>query len=322
MAIARHSTITPPPALWDEVKGEPAPKGKTEIGFTLQTLIVTAVLVLVAVGASIGLVAITTSSSDDFEDAGQTGVEARCAPNEVRDPDLEARGAKGVNQTYREIQADTIGCNPICGTWEYFNPGRSAAGSGGPEGNGGTYSTDAGCFAPCYWNFGGTRAHPKPEDVKANYSSLAYYDDNRFPVAQQVRLGVAHSRYAPPLRTSTNDLWYQSDLGPPSGIGGNKDDKPFIWTYDNVQNGSLRFPGKPLTSEQIAVGIPPVFKPNLKATGTDPGGTERNKNNSRWEEENWEYRADPVNKVCTIVNITLDDQVVCSSEWENCASRG
>ena len=277
---------------------------------------------LVAVGASIGLVAITTSSSDDFEDAGQTNVETRCAPNEVWDQELGARGAKGVNQTYRKIQADTIGCNPICGTWEYFDPGRKAAGSGGPEGNGGIYSTDTGCFAPCYWNFeAGIRAHPRPGDIRgSSNSSLAYHDDNRFPVAQQVRLGVAHSRYAPPLRTSTDNLWYQSDLGPASGTGSNKDGKPFIWIYDNAQNGSVRFPGKPLTSEQIAVGIPPVFKPNLKATGTDPGGTERNKNNSRWEEENWEYRADPINKVCTIVNITLDDQVVCSSEWDDCDS--
>ena len=64
---------------------------------------------------------------------------------------------------------------------------------------------------------------------------------------------------------------------------------------------------------------PTVFIPNWQSTGTDPGGTDpKLRNGTNWEDENWEVRADPYNKVCTIVNITLDDQVVCSSEDDSC----
>ena len=107
---------------------------------------------LAATGVGIGLLAVNSSSSDDFEEAGQTGVESRCpAPNEVQDPELIGRGVAGTNKTFRDIKSDNIGCNPICATWEYYDPGRAAAGIGGPEGNGGVFSSNEGCFAPCYW---------------------------------------------------------------------------------------------------------------------------------------------------------------------------
>lgn len=49
-ADSRAATATAPAA-------PPAPAGKTELGFTLQTLIVMAVFVLAAVGVSLGLLA-------------------------------------------------------------------------------------------------------------------------------------------------------------------------------------------------------------------------------------------------------------------------
>ena len=329
-----------------------APVAKTEVGYTLQTLIVTAVFVLAAVGVGIGLLAINSSSSDNFEEAGRTGVERRCAPNEVNDPDLEARGADGINKRYRgtiysagvisaqiraddQIVADNLGCNPICGTWEYFDPGLAGAGSGGPEGNGGVYSTAKGCFAPCYWTvtLTGNWARLRAREVHSSQSRLSYFDDNRAPLAQQWRLGVNYRRSVDPtvpvpvtgnarrgLQQQQDLFWYDN---------GNLDGKPAMhgrskpWQSDGT-GGAMRVAGTlPLSPAQIAEGFPTVFKPNWNTNGSDPGGTGRNSRpgyDNDWEDENWEVRADPINKVCTIVNTTLDDQVVCSSEWENCDS--
>jgi len=65
-----------------------------EQGITLQTLIVTAVLVLMAVAAGVIIVAITNSSSDDLEEQSQD-LDAKCAPWELHDLELEANGAGG-----------------------------------------------------------------------------------------------------------------------------------------------------------------------------------------------------------------------------------
>ena len=300
-----------------------------------------AVFVLAAVGAGIGLIAVTTSSSDDFEDAGKTGVEERCAPNEVKDPELEARGVAGVNQTYRrpaykeyeEIVADEIGCNPVCATWEYYDPGLAAEGIGGPEGNGGVYSTDEGCFAPCYWDFSPFLdiRRPKPGNLwgtggVGSASRLHYFDDNRAPVVDQFRLGVNYRRSAdltvPPPNLNNNNTRAQHndlDVRPTSP---NRDGKPFFWAKRRPAdvNGARRVAGTPLHPDQIAYGLPTVYKPNWFSPSADPGSSDpklRN-GNDNWEDENWEVRADPSEGVCTIVNITLDDQVVCSSEWDNC----
>ena len=279
---------------------------------------------LTAVGVSLGLLAVTSASSDDFEEAGKTGVEARCAPNEIKDPELEARGVAGVNQTYREIVADNIGCNPVCGTWEYYNPGRAAEGIGGPDGNGGIYSTDEGCFAPCYWSYTNGGGRPTATNgVIDSGTSLQYLDDNRSPAIKQIRLGVNYKR------TSSTHVRWQNDIQISTFT--NLDGKAFIIARNG--RGSAVAPGTPLTPALIAQlapafpdeRVPTVFKPNWRTNNrntanpvTDPGGTARNGND--WEDENWEYRADPYEKECTIVNITLDDQVVCSSEWRNCGT--
>ena len=313
---------------------------KTEVGYTLQTLIVTAVFVLAAVGVGIGLLAINSSSSSDFEEAGRTGVERRCMPNEVKDPDQEARGVNGINPVYRgtastpggitiaiyrtddQIVADNIGCNPICGTWEYFDPGRAAAGIGGPDGSGGIYSTARGCFAPCYWTYTRTDIRrASAQNLKdARTSWLEYFDDNRAPIPLQVRLGVNYRRSAnPDADLSSADLknrMFNNDLQVYS-TASNRDGKPFFITRDTPPNGNRRVAGTlPVAPQQIASGLPAVFKPNWLSRFSDPGGTARN--GGEWEDENWEVRADPYNKICTIVNTTLDDAVVCSSEWKSC----
>lgn len=328
-----------------------APAVKTEVGYTLQTLIVTAVFVLAAVGVGIGLLAINSSSSSDFEEAGRTGVERRCMPNEVWEPELEARGADGINQRYRgtiysagvisaqiraddQIVADNIGCNPICGTWEYYDPGRAAAGIGGPEGSGGVYSTAKGCFAPCYWGrpTGGGVAHPQVGQVRSTDARLRYFDDNRAPIAREHRLGVNYRRSVDPdpnVPVPTNPsnpqrgLQQQQDLAVYT-VGGNKDGKPFLlartkpWQTDGTGGSWVVAGTHPLSSRQLAAGFPTVYKPNWKSNSSDPGTTGRNTGTHNWQDENWEVRADPIKKVCTIVNTTLDDQVVCSSEEDRC----
>ena len=320
MTGADRQLYETPPRCSADAGAETALNAKTEVGFTLQTLIVMAVFVLAAVGAGIGLIAVTTSSSDDFEDAGKTGVEARCAPNEVKDPELEARGVAGVNQTYRrpaysesdEIVADEIGCNPICGTWEYYDPGLAAEGIGGPEGNGGIYSTDEGCFAPCYWSFNYPRAgnnkRPTHTHVRGRvwFSALLYFDDNRAPVVDQVRLGVNYRRSADldaPLPSTQNGFAQNNDLDFP-GRGGDNTGKHFFWTHFNPTTAGIRNVAGtlPLHPDHIAAGFPTVFKPNWHKS----------------DDENWEVRADPSEGVCTIVDRSQDDQVICSSEQDSC----
>ena len=348
-AAATDPTVASPAAAPSGQAQAVAYGRKTEVGYTLQTLIVTAVFVLAAVGVGIGLLAINSSSSSDFEEAGRTGVERRCMSNEVWEPELEARGADGINQRYRgtiysagvisaqiraddQIVADNIGCNPICGTWEYYDPGRAAAGIGGPEGSGGVYSTAEGCFAPCYWGrpTGGGVAHPQVNQVKSTDARLRYFDDNRAPIAREHRLGVNYRRSVDPtdpVPTNPSNvqrgLQQQQDLAVFT-VGGNKDGKPFLlartkpWQTDGTGGSWVVAGTHPLSPRQLAAGFPTVYKPNWKSNSSDPGTTARNTGTHNWQDENWEVRADPYKKVCTIVNTTLDDEVVCSSEWDNC----
>ena len=346
MIIADRQARKPPPRCLADTGAEAAPCGKTEGGFTLQTLIVTAVFVLAAVGTGLGLLAVNSASSGDFEEAGKTGVEARCAPNEIWDPELESRGIGGPD-SQGGIRSRQVGCETYCGTWEYLSTGANENGEyepaesptaarqssiGGPEGNGGVFSQNIGCFAPCYWNYktttrGVDRVSLRPIWVETNpSSSLVYYDDNRAPITEQVRLGVNYRRTVDPAagyptpntRKPTNHLWQHSDINP-SDQSTNKDGKPIMQTRPRTNGGSSNAPGTPLAPEQIAAGVPTVFKPNWITRGTDPGGTARN-TDRHWRDENWEVRADPYEKECTIVNITLDDQVVCSSKARNCPS--
>ena len=350
---------TPPPALVED-EAEAVPPRQAEFGFTLQTLIVTAAVVLMAAVAATVLWGVTRGARDNAEDAGRVGTEARCAPNEVRDPDLESKGRKGSNRILdAEITADAIGCYPVCGTWEYYDPGLAAAGTGGPDGGSGIYSSDIGCFAPCYWNhkFPPNMWRPDYSQAVSDHTWLSYYDDNRPPGINQIRLGVNYRRrpfseIASPavggaLLVQANDLMiiFVPDDGPTPGLlNETADRKPYIHTRtssvplvetanslslqhgvpqsDNF-GGSRFYAGElPLHPKQIAYGLPTVFKPNWITRPTpveDPGREYPElRNDGNWEDENWEYRADPYKEVCTIVNITENDKVVCSSEWEDC----
>ena len=326
MTSADRQIYETPPRCSVDASAEAA--RKTEVGFTLQTLIVMAVFVLAAVGAGIGLIAVTTSSSDDFEDAGKTGVEERCAPNEIWDPELESRGIGGPD-SQGGIRSRQVGCEPYCGTWEYLSTGANENGEyepaesptaarqssiGGPEGNGGVYSQNIGCFAPCYWSFGyafqGGNQRPTAAHVRGTYglSRLLYFDDDRAPVANQFRLGVNYRRSADldaalPLPSAQNPFAQNNDLDFPSR-GRNNDGKHFFLSRHRGPNGARFVAGTlPLAPEHRAAGFPTVFKPNWV----------------RSDDENWEVRADPSEGVCTIVDISQDDQVICSSEWDSCA---
>ena len=305
----------------------------SERGFTLQTLIVTAVLVLVAVAASVVIVALTRSSSDDFTEAGNTDLEARCRPNEVWSPEYDARGEAGINtkfyeyevermnsfnldpatnipaawRTWSQIEAEVIGCNPVCGTWEYFDPGRAAAGTGGPEGRGGVFSSDEGCFPPCYmrrhdFNTGDNRNHPNIVANPDNFS-LHYWDDNRVPPAGYVRLGVVYRRNSDLSQTGAThtDMIYR---------GANNNSPRRIYRLDH-RRGAVN-PGYPLTPAMLAnntIGpLGAVSKPDWEGAS----GTENSDNDL-------EVRADPSTEECRIVDTSDDDSLFCSSNDSRCA---
>ena len=316
------------PALVER-NAEAARCSRRELGFTLQTLIVTAVLVLVAGGVATVLWAVTRGASDRTESAGRVSVETWCSPNEVSDPGLQVKGTNRILN--HEITSDRIGCRPVCGTWEYYDPGLKAAGTGGPQGGGGVYSSDIGCFAPCYWSHDVLDTdiwRPDYSEAIGELTKLSYHDDDRPPGINQIRLGVNYRRLPASEMDSHTDVRQTQDLQLPfSGATGTRDRTPTIYIRpprstspggSRVQAGEL-----PLHSRQIALGFPTVFKPNwfsgwVHKSDPDRGGAARNGTN--FEDENWDYRVDRYNEVCTIVNTTLDEgnEVVCSSEWENC----
>ena len=79
-------------------------------GITLQTLIVTAVLVLMAGAAGVVIIAITNNAQDNLE--GQnTGVNSRCEPWEIFDPTLSAAG-RGNGEG--GVDSTAIGCIRVC----------------------------------------------------------------------------------------------------------------------------------------------------------------------------------------------------------------
>ena len=318
-----------------------------ERGYTLQTLIVTAVLVLVAAGVAVVLWAVTRGASDRTESAGRVSVETWCSPNEVRDPDLV--DVKGTNRILtHEITSHRIGCRPVCGTWEYYDPGRAAGGVGGPQGSNGVYSSDIGCFAPCYWSHDtlGTGVwRPEHDDAVNERTKLSYHDDDRPPGINQIRLGVNYRRIPAseldsPAVASLSELRQAQDIGGIAATGqlyvSSRDGYPFIFTRPEAPSRTPPLLGGnrvnagelPLHPKQIAAGLPTVFKPNWISGRTDKplhiddpaadSGDPADREGTRWEDENWEHRADPHKEVCTIVDITKDDEIVCSSEWENC----
>ena len=115
----------------------PAIHASNDQGFALQTLIVTAVLVLMAIAAGVVTVAITNSSSDDLVDS-QPDIAGPCKPWEIFDPILAAHEAGGGEKI--SIVYDIS--NPVS-PYEGGDPVVST-------GAGGIASSGIGCLAPCY----------------------------------------------------------------------------------------------------------------------------------------------------------------------------
>ena len=103
----------------------------TERGFTLQTLIVTAVAVLLATLAGTLLTAMTSSSASDLVDS-QPDIAAQCRPWEIYDPRLAAAEVGGGDPHITD------------------NPYRSDLREHSTSGPGGITSSAMGCLAPCY----------------------------------------------------------------------------------------------------------------------------------------------------------------------------
>ena len=126
-----HPTMPTPTMPASAPQPEPPP-GTHERGYTLQTLIVTAIATLLAVMAAVLVVAVTTSAADDL--AGTPpDIQTPCQPWEIHDLTREAAGVGG-GKPGRHLIA----------TWPYsFTPS-------GETGSGGVTSSAIGCFAPCY----------------------------------------------------------------------------------------------------------------------------------------------------------------------------
>ena len=86
------------------------PRKRDERGITLQTLIVTAVLVLMAGAAGVVIIAITNNANDNLE--GQnSGIDSRCEPWEIFDPTLDAAGRGGGEGG---VGSSASGCVRVC----------------------------------------------------------------------------------------------------------------------------------------------------------------------------------------------------------------
>ena len=86
------------------------PRKRDERGITLQTLIVTAVLVLMAGAAGVVIIAITNNANDNLENQN-AGIESRCEKWEIFDPTLDAAGRGGGEGG---IESSASGCVRVC----------------------------------------------------------------------------------------------------------------------------------------------------------------------------------------------------------------
>ena len=106
-----------------------------ERGYTLQTLIITAVVALLAVAAGVVVVAITRNAQQDLE--GVTSkTDGPCMPWEIHNVELAAAGAGGGQEAHYERihERDMLRTSKVQGQ----------------PGAGGVTSSAPGCLAPCY----------------------------------------------------------------------------------------------------------------------------------------------------------------------------
>lgn len=119
------------------------PRTADQQGITLQTLIVTAVLVVMAGVAGVVIIGITRGQESNLRDAGNTSSQANCQP------------------------------------WEIYDPNLAAAGRGGASGTGGIESSARGCVRVCYLRV----VNPSTDAALADSSMLELFDDDRAPAA-------------------------------------------------------------------------------------------------------------------------------------------
>lgn len=283
-----------------------------ERGITLQTLIITAVLVVVAVGAGVLYMAVARGGEENLEAAGRSGSDAKCEPWEIRSTALEAKGA------------------------------------GGPFGLNGVFSSNIGCLAPCYWEIGGTLTIndfvATPRMVAGFSDSYLRYDtSNRNPNNGEIRLGVNYSRYSDAffsaLLRGTGGLidFFGSDatidlvksaamrLVLPAAVYTQLDsegsDPPVIVTFlarstidAEVGTWADQFP---VSGRWINRGEESVYKPNWFSGVPDNAAF-----SSSYDDAGWEVRAIPGRDVCEIVDTQREDAIVCSSRQDNCLESG
>ena len=295
----------------------------------MQTLIITAVLVVTAAVVVVAIAAVNSGSRTSIESAGRSGTEAPCAPHEVFDPSRAASGIGGPN-SQGGVKSKSIGCKPHCATWEFVATpstggeyrlgGSGLSPIGGPQGQGGVFSSNRGCFAPCYWHYvtpadDSSAQAPEARHVKESYSSLRFAADNRVPGVNEVRLGVVYRRTGNDNPDDLDVAFGQIDIlriRPGELDHGIKETAIF-------RISALARPGKPLSPRFVELGVPTVIRPDwISGHQPDPGAGHRF--GTAWEDEDWEIRADPEREACEIVNTTRNDEQVCTSTRENCAA--
>ena len=298
-------------------------------GMTLQTLVITAVLVAVAVVASLLIVAISRSSGERLEDSNATQ-EGLCQPWEVHKVALAAKGYGGT-QGHGGIFSSSIGCVAVC-----YLTGLSAASRTTP------HAFDVGNRTPRSYRSIEIMGSGAPS--RQAVSRLAYDDSNRAPVAGEVRLGVAYNRADPADADEFDefapDFGYWRDLGEsqnPSSpgwvnpSGGSRTQRQLRWDIRDPDpiirygiGGVNLHPGTPIPLEWrgrqargISQGFNPwdwsaslhVYEPNFWSPASARGGILN-------IDEEWEIRADPGREVCEIVDTLRDDTIILTSDRE------
>ena len=184
-----------------------------ERGYTLQTLIVTAVAVLLAVAAGVVIIAVTRSARDDFEGT-PADLQGQCKPWEIYDPTLAAAGAGGGVPS------------------NHFISGEAYQLSGSP-GVGGVTSSAIGCLAPCYLIINDLTDATLDLVIQTNreYSIQKISSDNHnfeFYPFQQGDLKFDTSNRLPRynLDLGVNNSYYEVRVGVVSEIGPNPHEYP------------------------------------------------------------------------------------------------
>jgi len=215
---------------------------KDERGITLQTLIVTAVLVLMAVAAGVIIAAITNSSSDDLEEQSQD-LDALCAPWELHDPVLEANAAGGGGPYINgRVPARDDRNRPLPDV--LTNPGR-----------GGVTSSKIGCLPVCYLTLNDDQDKTIDGFLKDSGQNVVppandhfKFDTSNRPPKKlsanegEVRVGVVYTR-----RQYTATL-----IGTDLGLGDKK------WNRGQIVVGNE------ITNPQQVGTVPPLLAPNSK----------------------------------------------------------